>query len=71
MVAEPVDAAVDVGVVFGVDIDQRVDHLLRALRGGGVVEIDERLTVGPTEGEDGKIVAQPIDVERFKLICGH
>ena len=37
------NAAMDVGVVVLVIIHQRLDHRARFLRGGGVVEIDERL----------------------------
>jgi hypothetical protein len=43
--AQLVDAAMDVGVVALVVIDQRLNHRARFLRRGGVVEIDQRLAV--------------------------
>ena len=43
--AQKMHAAMDIGVVLGVAPHHRVDDRLRLLRGGGVVEIDERLAV--------------------------
>ena len=42
LVAQPVDAAMHVGVVLLVGVDDRLNHLPRPLRGGGVVEIHQR-----------------------------
>src|SRR6476620_2298608 len=64
LIAEPMDAAMDVGVAAGVDIDQSVDHLPRPLSGGRVVEINERLAVRPNVGQDGKICTDARGVER-------
>ena len=40
--AQRVDAAVDIGVVLLVEVHKRVDHLARLLRGGRIIEVDER-----------------------------
>ena len=52
LIAQPVDAAMDVGVVLFVDVDQRLNHLPRPLRGGGVVEIDQRHVVVQPQPQD-------------------
>ena len=44
-VAQFVDAAMDIGVVVLVVMDERVNHRARLLRRGGVVEINQRLAV--------------------------
>src|SRR5690606_34212244 len=45
LVAERVDAAVDIRIVRGVVIDEAVQHGAGLLRRGGVVEVGERLSV--------------------------
>ena len=57
-----VGRAVDVRVVAGVERRDRVDHLLRLLGRGGVVEPSQRLAVDSL-AEDRKVVANRADVE--------
>ena len=64
---ERVDAAMDVGVMVLVGVDNRVDHLPRPLAGGGVVEIHQRHAVVDRAGENGKIGPKPRGVEAFRL----
>jgi len=59
---ERVGAAMDVGVVVGVEMGEGVDHNLRLLRGGGVVEPGQRLAVD-TLGEDREVAADGFHVE--------
>ena len=54
--AEGVDSPVDVRVVALVVVHERLNHRARLLRGGGVVEVDQRLAVHLSL-QDGKIVA--------------
>ena len=61
--AEGVHAAVDVGVVGGVETRDGVDHRARLLRRGGVVEVDERLAVHLL-GEDREVGAQAVHRRR-------
>ena len=44
----------DIGVVFGVEPRQTIDHRLRLLRRRGVVEIDERPAVHRAAAGSGK-----------------
>ena len=60
-VGEVVQAAVHIGVFGGIGVLEAVEHRLRLLRRGRVVEIDERLAVN-RHGEDGKILADAVDV---------
>ena len=60
--AQHVDAAMDVGVAADVVVHQRVEHGLRLLRRGGVVEIDQRLAVHLLV-QDREIRAEARDVE--------
>jgi hypothetical protein len=53
--------AMHVGVLRGVGQIQPIEHGLRLLRRGGVVEIDERLAVN-LGGEDGEIRADAVHV---------
>jgi hypothetical protein len=55
-------AAMDVGVLVSVEIRQTVDDRLRLLRGGGVVEPDQRPAVH-LPLEDGEIAPEGIHVE--------
>src|SRR5690606_22832594 len=62
----------DVGVVLAVVAIQRLDHRARLLRGGGVVEVGERLPVHDA-GEHGEVGADAIHVERrgaVQVSCG-
>ncbi len=52
----------DVGAIDGVELDDGVDDGLRLLRGGGVVEIDQRLAVDGLL-EDREIFAEFVYVE--------
>ena len=64
LVAQPMNAAMDVGIMLLVDVDQRLDHLPRPLGGGRVVEIDQRHVAVQPRGQDGKIGPQRVGVER-------
>ena len=55
LLGERVDAAMDVGVVLLVGVDDRLDHLPRPLAGGRVVEIHQRHAVVDRAGENRKI----------------
>src|SRR5258708_34931122 len=57
------EAAVHVSVFVAGGVRQALDDGARLLRRGGVVEIDQRLTVGAL-GENWKVGAQSLDVER-------
>ena len=54
--AEPVHAAMHVGVLLDVELRQSIDHDLRLLRRRRVVEIDERLAVNVL-AQEGKVPA--------------
>ena len=62
---ERVGPAVDVGVVVGVEVGDRVDHRLRLLRGRGVVEPGERLAVNLLV-QDREVAADGGDVEEAR-----
>ena len=62
-IGEIMQAAMNIGVFVFIGMGQPLDHRARLLRRGGIVEIDQRLAVG-TLGEDGKVGAQGLDVER-------
>ena len=66
LLAERVDAPVDVGVVAFVVVHNRLNDLPRLLRGGGVVEIDQRLPVHLAR-EDGEVRADFLRVVHAKL----
>jgi hypothetical protein len=55
-------AAMNVGAIDGVELDDGVDDGLRLLRGGGVVEIDQGLAVDSLL-EDREVFAEFGDVE--------
>ncbi len=59
--------AVDVGVLVRVELHQPVDHHLRLLRGGGVVEPDQRLSVDDLF-EDREVRPHRVDVEHLVLV---
>ncbi len=60
--AQLMHAAVDVGAIHFVELDDGVDDGARLLRGGGVIEINERLAVDGLL-EDGEILADLLNVE--------
>ena len=60
--AEQVDGAMDVGVVVAVVVLQGVEHGLRLLRGGRVVEVDERFAVDLLT-QDREVLADAHHVE--------
>ena len=62
---EGVGGTVDVGVVVRVEVGQGVDHRLWLLRGGRVVEPDERLAVDPLL-EDGEVAAHGVGIEESR-----
>ncbi len=53
----------DVGVVVLVVVDDRIDHRPRLLRGGPVVQVDQRLAVHLL-GEGGEIELQSGGIKR-------
>jgi hypothetical protein len=61
--AEPVNGAMNVGILLGVETRQAIDDHLRLLRGRGAVEIDERPAVNGLR-QDRKILADRRHVER-------
>ena len=63
-IAQFMDAAMDVGVVVLVVMNERVDHRSWFLRGRRVVEIDQRLAMDLLV-EDGKILAQLLPINWF------
>ena len=60
--AEGVDAAMDVGVVFFVIVADRFDDGERLLRRGGVVEINERFAVDALM-QHREVAADALDIE--------
>src|SRR6185312_2259365 len=58
---------VNVGVLVRVELHQPVDHHLRLLRGGGVVEPDQRLSVDDLF-EDREVRPHRVDVEDLVLV---
>ena len=54
-------AAMDVAIISSVESNNRVQYALRLLRGGCIVEIDERMTVYLLV-EDWKILPDFVDV---------
>ena len=62
-----VRGAVDVGVLVGVEVGQPVDDRLRLLRGGRVVEPDQRLAVDRF-AQDREVRAHRVDVENLMVV---
>ena len=60
--AQGVDATMNVGVGVGVEVDERVDDLLRLLGGRGVVEIDQPPAID-LPLQDGEVGADTLDIE--------
>ena len=60
--AQKMHAAVNIGVERGVVMRLAVDHAVRLLTGGRVVEIDQRLAMHMLV-QDGEILAQPLHIE--------
>jgi hypothetical protein len=56
---ERVGAAMDIRVIARIEFGGRVDHPPRLLRGGGVVQPDERPAVSPADGAPGSLAAAP------------
>ena len=56
-------AAVDVRIVGFVVTADRIDHHLRLLRSGRVVQVGEPVAVHRF-GEDGEVPAQALDIQR-------
>ncbi len=57
------EPAMDVGVFVAVGVADGIDHALRLLRRGAVVEIGQRLAVDRL-GQNGKVGADRVEVER-------
>jgi len=64
LLRERVDAAVHVGVVLLVVLDERVEHLARLLRGRRVVQVHQRLVAMHQPRQDREVLADRLDVER-------
>ena len=60
-VRQEMQAAMDVGVFLGIGVLDRVEHRLRLLRRGAVVEIDQRLAVDFAR-QDREVAADRLDV---------
>ncbi len=76
LLAQPMDAAVYVGVVPFVSLGDRLDYLSRMLRGSAVVEIHQRharpvVALVQHCGQNGKVGPQPRDVELRGGGIGH
>ena len=65
--AQLVQAAMHVGVVVLVVVPQRIEHRARLLRGGGVVEIDQRLacTSWSRIGKSSRIAGQSMEAREI------
>ena len=50
-----IDAAMNVGIVLRVVLDQRIDHDLRLLRGGGRIEVDQPFAARRGPLQDGEV----------------
>src|SRR5215204_5877503 len=62
LLGERVNATMDIGIGGLVVVNERLDHLSRLLRGGGVVEIDETAPVDASR-QDGKIRTDTRDIK--------
>ncbi len=62
-------AAVHVGVLLGIGLVEAVEHGLRLLRRGGVVEIDQRLAVD-LHRQRGEVRADAVDVKEPLVTAG-
>ena len=69
VLAQGVDAAMDVGILGRVVVDQRVNNALGLLAGGRVVQVDEGMSVDFLV-ENGEVLAQLFDIERV-IGSGH
>ena len=70
VLAERVQAAVDVRVVRLVVLANRVNDRPRLLRGRRVVQVDERLVVDPLR-QDREVGTDPRDIKRVRADAGH
>ena len=68
-VGEVMQAAMDVGIFGSIGVIEAVENGSGFLRGGGVVEIDQRLAVN-RQREDRKILADAGDVVGAVVHCG-
>ena len=73
LVGEPMDAAVDVGVMLFVGFDNRLDDLARPLGRGGVVEVDQRDPAVEHLGKDREVAADRLRIKAWGAACcvGH
>src|SRR5262249_19659072 len=60
-IGEVMEAAMHVGIFGRIDLVEAIEHGLRLLRRGGVVEIHQRFAID-LHGQDGKIPADALDV---------
>src|SRR5690606_33593498 len=65
-IGQEVEAAVNIGIFIGIGVRHRVDHGLRLLGGGAVVEVDERLAVDRA-GQDREVTADRLDIVRCAI----
>src|SRR5215831_5708128 len=61
--AQLVYTAVDIGVIRAVQARDRVDHGLRFLRGGGVIQVDQGFTVN-CPAKNREVLPDPVRIER-------
>jgi hypothetical protein len=69
LLGEGVQAAVDVGVIALVVLDERIDDGQRLLAGGGVVQVDQRFAVDGAL-QYGKVLPYRFDVKHHALLRG-
>ena len=70
LIAQPVNAAVNVGVVLFVGFDDRLNDLPRVLGRGGIVEVRQRHALAVGRGmergvENGKVAADVLHIQRL------
>lgn len=63
LLAQLMQPAMNVGVLLAVEPGQAVDHRLRLVGGGGVIEVDQRVPVD-LAAQDWKIATDRGDIER-------
>ncbi len=68
-IGKEMQAAMDVGIFFGVALHDGIKHGLWLLRRGGVIEIDQGLAINLAR-KDGKIAADFFDVKHGRSDAG-
>ncbi len=60
-----------VGIVMRVALAHRVDHALRVLSAGGVVQKNQRCTAGRSPLQDWKVAPDRCHIDQWGLRRGH